>query len=149
LDWVIARRKNLTAIYVTHGHGDHFFGLESVLERFPSAKAVATPEIVKAMQEHISPAWIDNFWRRLFPGEIPDRLLVAEPLEGNDLELEGHKLVAVNTGRTDTAASQAETGDQHADSLVRRHRICWLSATGRGAPSWSQGDRDCAPSGKA
>jgi glyoxylase-like metal-dependent hydrolase (beta-lactamase superfamily II) len=55
LDWVIARRKNLTAIYVTHGHGDHFFGLESVLERFPSAKAVATPEIVKAMQEHIEP----------------------------------------------------------------------------------------------
>ena len=34
------------------------------------------------------------------------------------------------------SASQAETGDQHADSLVRRHRICWLSATGRGAPSW-------------
>ena len=52
-----------------------------------------------------SPAWIENFWRRLFPGEIPDRLLVAEPLEGNALELEGRKLVAVNTGRTDTAHS--------------------------------------------
>jgi hypothetical protein len=33
------------------------------------------------------------------------------------------------------SASQAETGDQHADSLVRRHRFCRLSATGRGAPS--------------
>jgi glyoxylase-like metal-dependent hydrolase (beta-lactamase superfamily II) len=31
--------------------------------------------------------------------------VVAEPLEGNQLELEGHKLVAVNTGRTDTAHS--------------------------------------------
>jgi hypothetical protein len=40
-----------------------------------------------------------------FPGEIPDRLLVAEPLEDNILELEGHELVAVNTGRTDTAYS--------------------------------------------
>jgi hypothetical protein len=43
------------------------------------------------MHEHLSPGWIENFWRRLFPGEIPDRLLVAEPLEDNDLELEGHK----------------------------------------------------------
>jgi glyoxylase-like metal-dependent hydrolase (beta-lactamase superfamily II) len=105
LDWVVASGKNLTAIYVTHGHGDHFFGLASLLERFPHARAVATPEVVKAMREHLSPAWIENFWRRLFPGEIPDRLLVAEPLEGNELELERHKLVAVNAGRTDTAHS--------------------------------------------
>src|SRR4029079_10761253 len=37
--------------------------------------------------------------------EIPDRLLLAEPLEDNELKLEGHKLVVVNAGRTDTAHS--------------------------------------------
>src|SRR6202162_1991315 len=105
LDWVVASGRNLTAIYVTHGHGDHFFGLGSLLEHFPRARAVATPEGVKAMHEHLSPGWIENFWRRLFPGKIPDRLLVAEPLEDEELELEGHKLVAVNAGRTDTAPS--------------------------------------------
>jgi glyoxylase-like metal-dependent hydrolase (beta-lactamase superfamily II) len=105
LDWVVASGKNLTQIYVTHGHGDHFFGLASLLERFPRARAVATPEIVRAMREHLSPASVENFWRRLFPGQIPDRLLVAEPLENYELELEGHKLVAVNAGRTDTAHS--------------------------------------------
>ena len=105
LDWVVARGKNLTVIYITHGHGDHFFGLASLLEHFPRAKAVATPEVVKAMREHLTPAWIDNFWRRLFPGDIPDRFVVAEPLKGNNLELEGRKLIALDAGRTDTAHS--------------------------------------------
>lgn len=105
LDWILASGKNLTAIYVTHGHGDHFFGLAPLLERFPTAKAVATPAVVKAMQAHLSPASIENFWKRLFPGQIPDRLLVAEPLERGELELEGHTLIAIDTGRTDTAHS--------------------------------------------
>ena len=26
-DWVVASGKNLTTIYSTHGHGDHFFGI--------------------------------------------------------------------------------------------------------------------------
>jgi glyoxylase-like metal-dependent hydrolase (beta-lactamase superfamily II) len=105
LDRVVASGKNLVAIYITHGHGDHFFGLASLLERFPRARAVATPEIVRAMHQQLSPFWIEKFWRRVFPGEIPDRLLIAEPLETDELELEGHKLVAVNTGRTDTVHS--------------------------------------------
>src|SRR5712671_4571331 len=105
LSWVVASGKNLTAIYVTHGHGDHFFGLAPLLERFPHARAVATPEVVKAMHEQLSTASVDDFWRRLFPGQIPDSLLVAEPLQDGELELEGHKLVAVNAGRTDTAHS--------------------------------------------
>jgi glyoxylase-like metal-dependent hydrolase (beta-lactamase superfamily II) len=105
LDWVVARGKNLTAIYITHGHGDHFFGLASLLERFPYARALATPEVVKAMHDHLTPASVENFWRKLFPGKIPDRLLVAEPLEESQLDLEGHRLVAVNAGRTDTAHS--------------------------------------------
>lgn len=105
VDWIEASGKRLKAIYVTHGHGDHFFGLASLLERFPQARAFATDEIVEAMQHQLSPAMADGFWRRLFPGEIPDRLLVAERLEGGELEIEGHRLIAVNAGHTDTEHS--------------------------------------------
>jgi glyoxylase-like metal-dependent hydrolase (beta-lactamase superfamily II) len=105
LDWVVASGKNLTAIYITHGHGDHFFGLAPLLDRFPRAKAVAIPAVVEAMQAQLLPASIDGFWRRLFPGQLLDRLPVAEPLDGDELELEGHKHVAVNMGRTDTECS--------------------------------------------
>jgi glyoxylase-like metal-dependent hydrolase (beta-lactamase superfamily II) len=104
-DWVAASGKNLTVIYVTHGHGDHFFGLVPLLERFPRAKAIATPKIVEAMEQQLSPAWLDNFWRKLFPGQIPERLTVAETLQDGEFELELHKLVVVDTGHSDTSSS--------------------------------------------
>jgi hypothetical protein len=67
------------------------------------------------MHEHLSPDRIENFWRRLFPGEIPDRLLVAEPLEDEELELEGQKLVAVNS----TSAFSGGTIGSWAPQILR------------------------------
>src|SRR5229473_6366465 len=48
VDWVATSGKNLTTIYATHGHGDHFFGASTILQRFPHARClVATPDVVK------------------------------------------------------------------------------------------------------
>jgi len=38
VDWVAGTGKNLTTIYITHGRGDHWFGI-GLLERFPNARA--------------------------------------------------------------------------------------------------------------
>ena len=100
--WVEAHGKNLTTIYLTHGHGDHFFGIGALLERFPNARAVATPAVVKRMQQQASPASIANFWGARFPGQIPDRPVIAEELKGKVLDLEGRDLVVVEVGHTDT-----------------------------------------------
>src|ERR1700722_10634370 len=54
-DWVAASGKRLTTIYLTHGHGDHFFGIGTLLDRFPHAQAVATPGVVRLMQRQASP----------------------------------------------------------------------------------------------
>jgi glyoxylase-like metal-dependent hydrolase (beta-lactamase superfamily II) len=102
VDWVEASGKNLTTIYITHGHGDHFFGIGALLDRFPNARAVATPDVVKLMRQQVSPDAVANFWSAQFPGQIPDRLVIADELEGNVIELEGHDLVVVEVGHTDT-----------------------------------------------
>src|SRR3984957_18707652 len=54
-DWVAAKGRNLTTIYITHGHGDHWFGTGTLLERFPGAVAVARPNAVKQMHGNASP----------------------------------------------------------------------------------------------
>ena len=101
-DWVAARGKNLTTIYITHGHGDHWFGVGTLLERFPQARAVALPNVVKVMHQNASPQALDGAWKAGFPGQIPDKLVIAEELKGNVIDLEGHELVAVELGHTDT-----------------------------------------------
>jgi glyoxylase-like metal-dependent hydrolase (beta-lactamase superfamily II) len=106
-DWIAATGKNLTTIFVTHGHGDHFFGAAPVLDRFPDARMVATPAVVEGMKKQLSPSWLDGFWRARFPRQLPDRLFVAEPLLDRTFTLEGQDLVAVDLGHTDTDGSAA------------------------------------------
>ncbi len=104
-DWVVASGKNLTTIYLTHGHGDHFFGIGLLKQRFPHVRAVARPEIVEAMRRELDPPYFNSFWNARFPGQLPEQLAVAEALEGNSIELEGHELVLIDTGYTDTVLS--------------------------------------------
>ena len=101
-DWVRASGKNLTTIYITHGHGDHWFGIGTILEHFPNARAVATRDVVKVMRQHASPVVLEKVWKAAFPGQISERLVIADELKGNVIELEGHELVAVELGHTDT-----------------------------------------------
>jgi glyoxylase-like metal-dependent hydrolase (beta-lactamase superfamily II) len=101
-DWIAASGKNLTTIYATHGHGDHFFGIGALLERFPNARAVATADVVKVMRQRTSPEVVAKSWRAWLPGQIPDQIVIAEELDGSVINLEGRDLVVVEVGHTDT-----------------------------------------------
>ena len=70
-DWVSTTGKNLTTVYVTHGHGDHWFGLGAVRERFPGVRAVATPAVIEGMRKWSAPEALQTFWQSRFPGQNP------------------------------------------------------------------------------
>ena len=101
-DWVAAAGKDLTTVYVTHAHGDHWFGLGTILQRFPDARAVAIPNVARSITSQIGSDFIETFWKSRFPGQIPENLVGVEELEGNRFMLEGEELVAVDLGHTDT-----------------------------------------------
>src|SRR6187200_1486753 len=67
-DWVALHHRNLTTIYITHGHVDHFTGLSVLLQRFPEARAIATPRTAALARTQRSRL---PFFRGLWPGQLP------------------------------------------------------------------------------
>jgi glyoxylase-like metal-dependent hydrolase (beta-lactamase superfamily II) len=99
--WVKKHNRRLTHLYLTHGHGDHVYGIGQLLEAFPSARAVGTAGTLVEAKIQAGDEYRDGFWGKLFPGQIPVAVL-PEVLEDDYLTLEGHRLVIIPTGHTDT-----------------------------------------------
>src|ERR1700684_2675201 len=99
-DWIALHNRNLQTIYITHAHFDHFFGLSVLLDRFPGARAIATPKVVEGIQMYLSPP-VQQLARRMFPGQVPTKLVGPEPYEQGTFTLEGHEIRIIEQGRTD------------------------------------------------
>ena len=102
ISWIESSGKTLKHIFITHGHGDHWFGVGLLLERFPDVTVFAAPGTIEVMRYHASPEVRAAVWDRLFPGQIPEASVVATTPPGNTFELEGNELRIVEVGHTDT-----------------------------------------------
>jgi glyoxylase-like metal-dependent hydrolase (beta-lactamase superfamily II) len=98
-DWVALHHRNLTTIYITHGHVDHFTGLSVLLQRFPEARAIATPRTAALARTQRSRL---PFFRGLWPGQLPPAIAFPEPYDRDVLTLEDHELRIIEQGHTDT-----------------------------------------------
>ena len=72
---------DLGYVYITHPHADHFLGLPEILAAFPEARPVALAESIPAMEEQISPGYM-QVWGRFFPGQLTARPVPPTPLAG-------------------------------------------------------------------
>jgi glyoxylase-like metal-dependent hydrolase (beta-lactamase superfamily II) len=100
-DWIERSGKHLTAVYATHGHGDHWFGTDLLLQRFPDAVAYATDGTIAMMHKQATEGRA-QMWDVDFPGQIPPSPVVYQTIPVDGIKLEGHQLLAVEVGHTDT-----------------------------------------------
>jgi glyoxylase-like metal-dependent hydrolase (beta-lactamase superfamily II) len=99
--WVRARGKNLRAVYITHPHADHLFGLGTILASFPGASGMTLADISPFMAGQVTPGF-RAVWEGFFPGQIAADIPLPEPVDGETFELEGRPVKFVGVGTSDT-----------------------------------------------
>ena len=99
-DWIERSDRRLAYIYITHGHGDHWFGTAKLLERFPGATVYATQGTIRKMHQQADSR--PDHWDKDFPGLIGDTPVLAQPIPNEGFELEGNQFHAIEAGHTDT-----------------------------------------------
>lgn len=67
--WVksIISDTKLDCIYITHGHGDHFFAAGVIQKYYPEARILATPQTYAQMQENLDKKLYDGLWGATTP----------------------------------------------------------------------------------
>jgi glyoxylase-like metal-dependent hydrolase (beta-lactamase superfamily II) len=79
--------KQLTTIYVTHDHPDHYLGIGPLMERFPDAKCVALPHVVESMKESMELQ--RQQWALLFGDACVKAGALPEPIDDHTLRVDG------------------------------------------------------------
>jgi glyoxylase-like metal-dependent hydrolase (beta-lactamase superfamily II) len=102
--WVKSHDNPPAYVYITHPHADHFLGLPEILAAFPDAKPVALAESIPAMEEQISPGYM-QVWGQFFPGQLTGQPVAPAPLDGSAIPVGGSAATVIPVGATDTGHS--------------------------------------------
>jgi glyoxylase-like metal-dependent hydrolase (beta-lactamase superfamily II) len=102
---ILESKKNLTTVFVTHPHPDHYFGLVVIRQAFPNAKFVALPKCV----DGIKASWEGRVkaWKPQYGDNIPSNPIIPDALEGTTLTLEGETLQIFGPLQGDSAGDNS------------------------------------------
>ena len=99
--WVQTTGKRPRAIFVTHGHADHFFGAGPVLDAFPGAQLMACDQqVVDEARGQTTPKAMAS-WNSRFAGQLSQSPAVPALTSSQEFDLEGHPLLFRPIGGAD------------------------------------------------
>lgn len=114
--------KPVTAIFVTHGHPDHYTGLEQFRAEWPEARIYASPETVRVIEtDHYG---YHQVVRDLAPDAAPDTFVVPDRVIAPNeiLRIDGVEIVTQEMGPSEATGATVlylpATGDLYAGDLV-------------------------------
>jgi glyoxylase-like metal-dependent hydrolase (beta-lactamase superfamily II) len=137
-DWIGSFGKRLSFIYITHWHADHWLGTGVLLNRFPGATVYASAATIGRMIKGTPGGVPAALWTNLFPGQLPEVpvTITAEPVPADGFTVDGHPLVAVEAGHSDTDDSTVlhapSIGLVAAGDVVYNNVHQYLAETGDG-----------------
>ncbi|MEU5942808.1 MBL fold metallo-hydrolase [Micromonospora sp. NPDC047548] len=102
--WVKSHDCELRFVYITHPHADHLLGLPEILAAFPNAQPVALAESIPAMQEQISPGYL-QIWSGFFPDQLTGNPVAPAPLTGTSIPFGRSAATVIPVGTSDTGHS--------------------------------------------
>jgi glyoxylase-like metal-dependent hydrolase (beta-lactamase superfamily II) len=88
---ILESKRNLTTVYSTHAHPDHYFGLAVMKPSFPGARLVALPAVVTGIRNGWETRY--KFWSPTYGTNLPSTgPILPDELQGTTLTLEGREL---------------------------------------------------------
>jgi glyoxylase-like metal-dependent hydrolase (beta-lactamase superfamily II) len=128
--WVRSSGKEPSAIFVTHGHADHFFGAGPVLAAVPGAQLIASDQhVVDEARAQAAPGGMQT-WTEWFPGEIGPPPAIPALADSAEFDVEDHPVEFRTAGGADgalgTIAHVPEAGVICAGDVAYNNVHLWL-----------------------
>jgi glyoxylase-like metal-dependent hydrolase (beta-lactamase superfamily II) len=93
-------KKQLSIIYITHEHADHFLGLEVFKEAYPRVRITAAPAVVdrinKVYQEKV------DKWKKILGPGATSQVVPIGKFDGNFIEFESSRIEVLKHIQGDT-----------------------------------------------
>ncbi|KAM0252591.1 hypothetical protein ACHAQJ_007628 [Trichoderma viride] len=90
--------KTLKYIYITHGHGDHFFAAGVIQKYYPEVRILATPQTQVQMKENLDEKLYNGLWAATTPelrNTTPSEVQVEILKDDYSFTVGGHQFHAI------------------------------------------------------